>query len=63
MIGLMSAANLGKRTNYVMYTPILLHALLVCAANGTRTIGRPWDWLSIGPIRKFFEFIQVPERR
>lgn len=63
MIGLMSAANMGKRMNYVMYLPIFMHAMLICAANGTKSLGRPWDWLSIGPIRWMFDYIQKPAMR
>ena len=57
MIGIMSSANMGNRTNYVMYLPVVLHAILICASNGSRMLGRPWDWLSIGPIRMLFKFI------
>ena len=57
MIGLMASANMGKRINYVFYLPVVLHAVLICASNGTKPLGKPWDWISIGPLRMFFEFV------
>lgn len=49
MIGLVSAAHSGRQNDFIMYIPIAMHAILICASISQQPLGLPYVIVTKAP--------------